>query len=68
VRIKNISIASRNNRPKNLPDRVAIIFPRTANLERLPMQISGLTLLHVGWDYRQFGTIAPVLPEQLFAC
>jgi hypothetical protein len=68
VWIKNISIASRNNRPKNLPDRVAIIFPRTANPERLPMQISGLTLLHVGWDYRQFGTITPLLPEELFAC
>src|SRR5262249_30846752 len=34
VRIKDISIASRNNGPKNLPDRVAILFLRTANLQR----------------------------------
>ena len=68
VRVKDISIASRNNRPKNPPDRIAIIFSRTANLERLPTRISGLRLLHIGWDYRQFGSIAPVLPEQLFAC
>jgi hypothetical protein len=34
----------------------------------LPTRVSGLRLLHVEWDYRQFGIIAWVLPKQLFAC
>ena len=67
VRIEDIGIASRDYRPKNLPDRVAIIFSSTANLKRVPTRISGLRLDHVGRNYRQFGTIAPVLREQLFA-
>ena len=47
--------------------RTAIIFSSTANLKRVPTRISGLRLDHVGRNYRQFGTIAPVLREQLFA-
>jgi hypothetical protein len=63
VRIKDISIASRDNRPKNLPNRVAIIFSGAANLKQVPTRISGLGSDHFSWGYRQFGAIAPVLRE-----